>query len=75
MTFNDACQIVAALQCYGYEAEVYDGYRGRGMSIEVPAVVTECPIMFGFCAREHGLDVDDVPTRVDQMGRDQVVIY
>jgi len=78
MTFEQAEQIADELQSAGRDVEARDGYSGRGMyGDEVAALVLENTadlIAVGWVAQDLGIELDDLPRRIDSMGLG-IVLY
>lgn len=77
MDVEQAQELVDALDELGYDAEVYEGYSGRGMyGSQVTAITSDSDIRMAlaYVAGQTGLDFEEVPQRTDSMGRG-VVIY
>jgi hypothetical protein len=74
LDFETADRIADELHDKGYDAEVREDYSGRGMHGETcVGIVTDAPsILIGWLMCNDGVDIDDLPTRVDSMGRSTI---
>ena len=75
MTEEQARAVVDMMVDDGYEAEVYEKYSGRGTygSTCAGIVTNESVVLVGYYAAKAELEPDDLPTRLDSMGRDAIV--
>lgn len=78
LTVEQANDLVDALNSENIEAEVSEGYSGRGMyGDEVVGIIlpdAKALIALGFLAADCGIELDDLPKRTDSMGRG-IIVY
>lgn len=78
LTVEQAHELVDALNAESIEAEVSEGYSGRGMyGSEVVGIIlpsTANLIALGFLAADCGIELDDLPKRTDSLGRG-IIVY
>lgn len=78
LTVEQANDLVDALNSENIEAEVSEGYSGRGMyGDEVVGIIlpdAKALIALGFYATEVGVDFRDLPKRTDSLGRG-IIVY
>lgn len=73
MTIEQAHEMVDLLSEHDVEAQVYEGYSGRGMygreTVGIVLPDQSAVLLLGFCWGENGYDAGDLPRRFDSMGR------